>query len=93
MRWVCILFPQLALDAVLRQRPDPEEPLVLLSGPAQRRVLQAVNPAARKLGLRPGMSMTAAQAMSKGFATADYEVAEVEHWQRFLAAWAYRFSA
>ena len=32
MRWVCILFPQLALDAVLRQRPDPDEPLVLLNG-------------------------------------------------------------
>ncbi|PTT84882.1 DNA repair nucleotidyltransferase, partial [Pseudomonas sp. HMWF005] len=93
MRWVCILFPQLALDAVLRQRPEPDEPLVLLSGPAQRRVLQAVNPAARKLGLRPGQSMTAAQALSKGFATADYDVAEVEHWQQFLAAWAYRFSA
>ena len=59
MRWVCILFPQLALDAVLRQRPEPDEPLVLLSGPAQRRVLQAVNGAARKLGLRPGQSMTA----------------------------------
>jgi len=51
MRWVCILFPQLALDAVLRQRPDPEQPLALLSGPAQRRVLQAVNPAARALGI------------------------------------------
>ncbi len=34
MRWVCILFPQLALDAVLRQRPDPDEPLALLTGPA-----------------------------------------------------------
>jgi len=93
MRWVCILFPQLALDAVLRQRPDPEQPLALLSGPAQRRVLQAVNPAARALGLCPGQSMTAAQAMSKGFATVDYDAAEVEHWQQFLAAWAYRFSA
>lgn len=93
MRWVCILFPQLALDAVLRQRPDPDQPLVLLNGPAQRRVLQAVNPAARKLGLRAGQSMTAAQAMSKGFATVDYEAAEVERWQQFLAAWAYRFSA
>ncbi|QRK86678.1 DNA polymerase Y family protein [Pseudomonas granadensis] len=93
MRWVCILFPQLALDAVLRQRPDADEPLVLLNGPAQRRVLQAVNPAARKLGLRAGQSMTAAQAMSKGFATVDYQAAEVERWQQFLAAWAYRFSA
>lgn len=93
MRWVCILFPQLALDAVLRQRSDPDEPLALLSGPAQRRVLQAVNASARALGLRPGQSMTAAQALSKAFASADYDVAEIEHWQQFLAAWAYRFSS
>ncbi len=93
MRWVCILFPQLALDAVLRQRADPEEPLALLTGPAQRRVLQAVNGPARALGLRPGQSMSAAQALSKGFATAEYDVADIEHWQQFLAAWAYRFSS
>ena len=43
MRWACILFPQLALDAVLRRHPQPERPLVLLSGPPQRRLLQAVN--------------------------------------------------
>ncbi|MHC8407597.1 Y-family DNA polymerase [Pseudomonas sp. TMB3-21] len=93
MRWVCILFPQLALDAVLRQRPDPEQPLALLTGPAQRRVLQAVNASARALGLRPGQSMTAAQTLSKGFVTAEYDSAEIEHWQQFLAAWAYRFSS
>ena len=93
MRWVCILFPQLALDAVLRQRSDPDTPLALLTGPAQRRVLQAVNAPARALGLRPGQSMTAAQALSKSFVTAEYDAAEIEHWQQFLAAWAYRFSA
>lgn len=93
MRWVCIVFPQLALDAVLRQRANPDEPLALLTGPAQRRVLQAVNGPARELGLRPGQSMTAAQALSKGFATAEYDSSEIEHWQQFLAAWAYRFSA
>jgi protein ImuB len=37
--------------------------------------------------------MTAAQALSKGFATAEYDAAEIEHWQQFLAAWAYRFSS
>ncbi|MGO4002844.1 Y-family DNA polymerase [Pseudomonas fluorescens] len=93
MRWVCIVFPQLALDAIMRQRSDPDEPLVLLSGPAQRRVLQAVNEPARALGLRAGQSMTAAQALSKAFVSADYDVAGVEHWQQFLAAWAYGFSS
>ncbi|MCQ4313705.1 DNA polymerase Y family protein [Pseudomonas stutzeri] len=92
MLWACILLPQLAMDGVLRHRPDPDQPLVLLSGPAQRRVLQAINPAARALGLRPGQSLTTAQAMAEGFSTADYDVSEVERWQQFLAAWAYGFS-
>ena len=93
MRWVCILFPQLALDAVLRQRPDPDEPLALLTGTAQRRVVQAVNASARALGLRPGQSLTAAHALTKAFASAEYDVADIEQWQQFLAAWAYRFSS
>ena len=54
MRWLCILFPQLALDAVLRSRDDPTVPLALLSGPPQRRVLQAVNKSAREQGLARG---------------------------------------
>jgi len=93
MRWVCILFPQLALDAVLRQRPEPDEPLALLTGTPQRRVIQAVNAAARALGLCPGQSLTAAHALSKAFVCAEYDPDEIEHWQQFLAAWAYRFSS
>ncbi|QLC73807.1 DNA polymerase Y family protein [Pseudomonas sp. LPB0260] len=93
MRWACIVLPQLALDAVLRRCADPAAPLVLLSGPAQRRVLQAVNPAARALGLRPGQSLNAAQALSRDFATAEYDTQQIERCQRFLAAWAYRFSS
>ncbi|WP_339069881.1 DNA polymerase Y family protein [Pseudomonas idahonensis] len=93
MRWVCILFPQLALDAVLRQRAEPDAPLALLSGTPQRRVIQAVNGAARELGLRPGQSLTAAQALTKAFASAEYDPQQIEHWQQFLAAWAYGFSS
>lgn len=93
MLWACILLPQLAMDGVLRHHPDPDAPLVLLSGPPHQRVLQAVNPPARALGLKPGQSLIAAQALSNGFATAPYDLAAIERWQRFLAAWAYRFSA
>lgn len=91
--WACILLPQLALDGVMRQRVEPAEPLVLLGGPPQRRVLQAVNPAARALGLKPGQLLSAAQALTRGFASADYDLAAIERWQQFLAAWAYGFSA
>ncbi|MDH1440524.1 DNA polymerase Y family protein [Pseudomonas sp. GD03721] len=93
MLWACILLPQLAMDGVLRHRADADSPLALLAGPPQRRVLQAVNPAARALGLKPGQSLTAAQALTHNFATADYDLAAIERKQRFLAAWAYGFSA
>ncbi|PNG15284.1 Y-family DNA polymerase [Stutzerimonas stutzeri] len=93
MLWVCVLFPQLALDGVLRNRTDADAPLALLSGTPQRRVLQAVNPAARALGLKPGQSLIAAQAMSRAFTTAEYDLALIERWQQFLAAWAYGFSS
>jgi protein ImuB len=93
MLWACVLLPQLALDGVMRRRAEPERPLVLLSGPTQRRVLQTVNSAARELGLRPGQSLTAAHAMTRDFDTVEYDPAETERWQRLLAAWAYRFSS
>lgn len=93
MLWVCILLPQLAMDGVLRNRGETEGPLALLSGTPQRRVLQAVNPAARALGLKPGQSLIAAQALTRAFTTADYDPASIEHWQQFLAAWAYGFSS
>ncbi|WP_314408390.1 DNA polymerase Y family protein [Pseudomonas kuykendallii] len=93
MRWACILLPQLALDSVLRGRADPDAALALISGTPQRRVLQTVNPAARALGLRPGQSLGAAQALSRDFALLEYDPARIERAQQFLAAWAYRFSS
>ncbi|HEU0307216.1 MAG TPA: DNA polymerase Y family protein, partial [Lysobacter sp.] len=93
MRWACLLLPQLAIDGVLRRHPDPQAPLVLISGPAQRRVLHAVNPTARTLGLRPGMPLAAAQALGGGFATVEHDPLDSERWRQFLAAWAYRFSS
>lgn len=71
MLWACILFPQLAMDGVLRSRADSKAPLALLSGTPQRRVLQAINPAARELGLKPGQTLIAAHALTRSFATAD----------------------
>src|SRR5690606_8216055 len=38
-------------------------------------------------------SLTAAQALTQGFATAEYDLASIERWQQLLAAWAYNFSA
>lgn len=93
MRWACILLPQLALDGVLHRCDDPGAPRVLVAGSLQRRTLHAVNPAARALGLRRGMALTAAQALAGNFAVAEYDPEDEARWHRFLAGWAYRFSS
>ncbi|WP_060481985.1 DNA polymerase Y family protein [Pseudomonas sp. NBRC 111119] len=93
MLWACIVFPQLALDSILRERDDPDTPLVLLGGPAQRRVLQAVNPAAAALGLRAGQTLTAARALAEAFTCLEVDAKRIDALQHLLAAWAYRFSA
>ena len=93
MLWACILLPQLALDTVLREREDSANPLVIIGGPSQRRVLQAVNPAAAALGLRAGQTLTAARALADGFTCIETDPRRIERMQQLLAAWAYRFSA
>jgi protein ImuB len=93
MLWACILLPQLALDGVLRRHPDPASPLALVTGPAQRRVLRAVNGAAKAAGLRAGQSLGAAQALCSRFDAIAHDAAEDERWHDFLAAWAYRYSS
>ncbi|NUS39572.1 MAG: DNA polymerase Y family protein [Lysobacter sp.] len=93
MLWACLHFPTLALDGVLRRHPQPERPLVLVTGPAQRRVLAAVNPAAARHGLHAGQALAAAHALLADFAMAEHDADEVARWRDFLAAWAYRYSS
>ena len=93
MRWACLLLPHLAMDAVLRQLPTPEVPLVLASGPAQRRVLHAVAPAAQRLGLRRGMRLSAAQALGSDFIVQNHDPRVDQQAFLLLATWAYSFSS
>lgn len=93
MRWACLFLPQLALDAALRRRPDRDAPFVLLGGPSQRRVLHAVSPSARMLGLRPGMPLARAQAIGARFEADPYDATECERARELVAAWAYGYSS
>jgi protein ImuB len=94
MQWACVLLPQLAMDGVLRRlEASTDVAIALVEGPMQRRVLHAVTPAARALGLRPGMSLAAAQALSTQFRIAELDPDAVERSRLLLAAWAYRFSS
>ncbi|GAB6194705.1 Y-family DNA polymerase [Lysobacter xanthus] len=93
MRWACIFLPQLALDGLLRRLDDPASPLALVHGPVQRRTLLAVNAAAREAGLKPGMTMAAAQALGVPCRTVEHDPRAAERLREFLAAWAYRYSS
>ncbi|MCI4566530.1 DNA polymerase Y family protein [Lysobacter sp. CFH 32150] len=93
MLWACVLLPQLALDGVLRRHPSPERPLALVTGPAQRRTLVAVNAAAARFGLHRGQALAAAHALLADFTTVEYDADEIARWRDFLAAWAYRYSS
>ena len=92
MLWACVLLPQLALDGVLRGQPPTDAPLVLVSGPAQARVVHAANRSARAAGLYRGQRLTAAQALLSQFTMVEYDPEEEARWHRLLAAWAYRYS-
>ncbi len=93
MHWACLLLPQLALDAALRQQPDPRAPLVLVTGPMQRRVLHAVSPSARQLGLRRGMLLSAAQVLTRDLRTLDYDPRAEQDTRQLLASWLYGISS
>jgi len=93
MRWACLFLPQLALDGVLRRTTAPDAAVALVHGPVQRRVLHSVNPAARACGLRPGMALTAVQALGVQCRLADYDPREAERWRDLVAAWAYGYSS
>ncbi|MEO8746657.1 MAG: DNA polymerase Y family protein [Rhodanobacter sp.] len=92
MLWACVLLPHLALDGVLRHRPD-DGPLVLVAGGTHACTLVSVNTAAREAGLRVGQRLSAAQALLSRFEVLPYNVAATERCQRFLAAMAYRYSS
>lgn len=93
MLWACIVLPHLALDSILRRHPNPTQPLVIVGGHPQRRELMAVNDAAARVGLRAGQRVTLAQAIVHDLAAIEHDPRETGRWQRFLAAWAYRYSS
>lgn len=92
MLWACLLLPHLALDGVLRRRPD-DSPLVLVDGPLNARVVVAVNASAQQAGLHIGQRLTTAQALLARFEAIPFDASEVDRWQQFLASVAYRYSS
>lgn len=92
MLWAAIHLPQRALDAALRRCADPQAPLALVAGPAQRRVVMLANEAAQAAGVTPGQALATAQAIHPALATLMYDAAEAARLLTLACAWAYRYS-
>lgn len=96
-RVVSLYLPHWSIDRLRRglgeAAPPPDTPTVLVGRDRRRRILVACNPAARVLGLRPGMAAAQAHALAPGLqpldADPDGDAAALER----LALWALRHYA
>lgn len=72
--------------------PAPEGPVVTILREGPRRVIAAVNAAARAIGLRPGLPVAAAQASVPGLVIADATPDDDAEALVTLAAWCLRYA-
>lgn len=91
--WLAIRLPHLSLDLFSRGRARQNRPLAISEMRQRREVLIACNPAARKAGVRPGMAVTAAQAILDGLQVLPRQRERENEALHRLAAWCYQYSS
>jgi len=87
--WISIYFNKLPIEIIFNSRLGPSA--VLTRQHPQARVLLC-NPAAEQLGVRPGLSVSAALALAPGLTIADRDRMREAQVLQKLAAWAIRFT-
>src|SRR5688572_21335495 len=92
MLWAALHLPQRSLDAALRRQADPHAPLLLATGPAQRRLVALANDAAAAAGVHPDQALAAAQALCPQVVVESLDEDEATRLLGLVAAWAYRYS-
>lgn len=88
-RWLCVRFLRLALDRIT---PIPAQPFAVLDGTQNRRLIWQANDAALAIGVRPGQSLTRAQALCGHLLTRVRSLAGEQETLHQLAAWGYQYS-
>jgi protein ImuB len=91
-RVVSIYLPKWPTDRIRRMggagAPPVEQPMVLINRVGSRRTVMAADAAAVKLGLRPGVAASKAQAMVAGLLMLDIDISGDAHALYRLAMWA-----
>ena len=92
--WLAVRLPHLALDLHARGADTQHElPLAVSDGDARRPRIRDCNPAAARLGVRPGLPLSAALALAGGLQVASPDAAAEREALERLAAWCYQFSS
>jgi protein ImuB len=86
MLWLCLHLPTLALDIHTRGAPS-SEPLVVADGQGRAQYIAAANAAAQRLGVQPGVSVSAAQALTDALRIKPRALAAEQESLARLAAW------
>jgi protein ImuB len=90
MLWLCITLPQLPLEALQCERS--EQPTVVTALEGNVRSVVCCNPAADRVGLKPGLNFTTALSMLPEAIALERRLASEQAALERLAAWAYQFS-
>lgn len=92
MLWLCLYFPDLALEVFTRNHAAPE-PFAISAGRGRDLYVVAVNAAARRGGVRPGMSVRAAYAHLQSLHIQARDSAAERAALARLAVWAEQFTS
>lgn len=90
MRWVCILFPDLPLEALA---PPLETPVAVYQQRGSRKLLLVTNSLAAKRGLHPGMGVPSALGLVPELVVLERKLDAERAAIHDAACWAYRFGS
>jgi len=91
--WLAIRLPHLSLDLRTRGLAKQNTPLAISELRQRREALVACNPAASKAGVRPGMTVSAAQAILGSLQVLPRNREQENTALQNLAAWCYQYSS
>ena len=92
MLWLCLHFPQLPLEVFSRAQATPS-PWAVTQGKGTRQSILQCNPLAASLGIRSGMSLGAAYALTTALQVRPRDEAAERRALEALAAWAGQFTS
>ena len=91
--WLALRLPHLSLDLLTRGLAQQQTELAISDRVQRREIIIDCNPAARKGGVRPGMTVTSAQAILNSLQVSARDRKRESEALRSLAAWCYQYSS